>query len=96
MTTVALVGSTKVISKPVNVPQKEITSVDIPNFDGGLSLNGAQNAPLNAFIRGKDVEITSDGYLVPRRKLTKFLPDTVETTYQKAPMLWDGALFFHT
>lgn len=96
MTTVALVGSTKVISKPVNVPQKEITSVDIPNFDGGLSLNGAQNAPLNAFIRGKDVEITSDGYLVPRRKLTKFLPDTVETTYQKAPMLWDGELYFFT
>jgi hypothetical protein len=84
------------IDKPVKVPQKEITSVDVTNFGGGGYLNGAQNAPVTAFTKFKDVELTLDGYLIPRRKLIPYLPDTVETTYQKYPVLWEGELFHFT
>lgn len=84
------------IVKPEKVPQKDISSVDVPNFQGGLYLGGAQNAPINAFVRGKDVELTLDGYLIPRRKLAKFLPDTVTTSYKKFPVLWNGEMFYFT
>lgn len=84
------------ITKPEKVPQKQIASVDVTSFAGGLYLNGAQNAPANAFTKSKDVELTLDGYVEPRRKLIPFLPDTVETTYQKAPILWEGELYFFT
>ena len=82
--------------KPVPVPQKEVTSVDVTNFSGGLYLNGAQNAPLTAFVQGKDIELTSDGYITHRRKLSPFLPDTVGTAYEKAPMLWNGSIYYFT
>ena len=78
------------------IPQKEITSVDVTGMAGGLFLNGAQNAPINAFIRSKDAELDLNGYLIPRRRLAKFLPDTVETTYQKAPILWENELYYFT
>lgn len=81
---------------PPKVPQQKITSVDITSFAGGLYLNGDQNAPSDAITRGKDIEITVDGYLTQRRKLVPFLPDTVETSYQKFPVLWDGQLYFFT
>lgn len=84
------------INDPVKVPQKEITSVDIPKFDGGLSLAGDQNSPANSFVDSKDVELDLNGYITFRRKLSKFLPDTVETSYQKAPMLWNGELYYFT
>ena len=84
------------IDKPAKVPQKEIVSVDVPKFDAGLYLNGDQNAPVNAFVQGKDVELDTEGYLIPRRKLTPFLPDTVETTYQKFPVLWGGEIYYFT
>lgn len=78
------------------VPQKEITSVDIPKFDGGLFLNGAQNAPINCFTAGKDVELDRNGYIIPRRTLTPFLPDTIQTSYQKFPVLWGGFIYYFT
>jgi hypothetical protein len=82
--------------KPVKVPEKEITSRDVPNFGGGLFLQGATIAPENCFVDGKDVELDLYGYLIPRRKLTPFLPDTVETSYQKFPVLWNGEIYFFT
>lgn len=82
--------------KPVKVPEKEISSVDVPNFAGGLFLNGAQNAPINSFVNSKDVELDINGYIINRRKLSPFLPDTVETSYQKFPVLWDNEIYFFT
>lgn len=84
------------ITKAVPVPQKDISSVDVPKFDGGLFLGGDQNAPINAFVRSKDVELDKNGYIVPRRDLIPFLPDTVEETYQKFPVLWNGQVYYFT
>lgn len=83
---------------PVKVPQKDVTSVDVPRFDGGgLFLNGDQNAPVNAFVASKDVELDKNGYIIPRRKLSPFLPDTVQTSYQKFPgPIRNGQLYFFT
>lgn len=84
------------VDKPVAVPQKKIGSVDVPNFAGGLFLGGDQNAPVNALVASKDVELDKYGFLIPRRDLVPFLPDTIETTYQKYPVLWNGQLYYFT
>lgn len=82
--------------KPVKVPQKEISSVDITSAAGGLYTGGDQNAPVNCFVKSKDSELTHDGYLIPRRKLIPILPDTVGVAYQKFPVLWEGLLYIFT
>lgn len=84
------------ITKPLKVPVKKIDSVDITKFDGGLFMGGPQLAPKNAITDSKDVEIDFFGYAGPRRKLVRFLPDTVETTYQKYPVLWNGSVYYFT
>lgn len=84
------------IDKPVSVPKKEITSVDVAGWAAGLYLNGAQMAPVNSFIDSKDIELSIDGYIQPRRTLLPFLPDTVETTYQKLPVRWNNVLYHFT
>jgi len=66
------------ISDPVTVPKKKITSTDITGFSGGLFENGEQNGEENQFVESKDVELTINGLLGPRRNMTPFLPDTVE------------------
>lgn len=83
-------------NKFLPVAEQEITSVDVPNFTYGLSLNGAQNSPINSFIDSKDVELSIDGFLQPRRVLTPFLPDTTNTTYQKLPVDWGGVIYYFT
>lgn len=82
--------------KPVPVPSKNIGSIDVTKVDAGQYLLGAQNGPKNSFISSKDIELTIDGYMKPRRHLTRFLPDTVEDTYQKYPVLWEGELYHFT
>lgn len=84
------------VTNPVKVPIKEITSVDIPDFTSGLFLNGAQNAPLNSFIDGKDVELSIDGYIQNRRNLTHFLPDTIDEVFQIFPVYWQGVIYYFT
>lgn len=84
------------ISKPVKVPEKKIDSIDIGKLDAGWSLLGPQNSPNNSFISSKDVELSSDGYMVPRRNLVPFLPDTVEAGFQIFPVLWEGELYYFT
>lgn len=84
------------VDKPVPVPEQEVTSVDIANFEAGLFLNGAQNAPAPSIVNGRNVEITPDGYLVPRRKLQPWLPDTVENGYQIYPVSYKGVLYYFT
>lgn len=84
------------VDKPVAVPQKKITSIDVPNAAYGLFLGGDQNAPINSIVANKDTELDPSGYLIPRRKLDPFLPDTVETTYQKFPVTWNGVIYYFT
>lgn len=82
--------------KPLPVKQAEITAIDVPKFNSGLFLNGAQNAPITSFIASKDVELTIDGYITNRRIQEPFLPDTVEAGYQKFPVDYNGNLYFFT
>ena len=84
------------IEKPAPVPEKTITSVDVPNFASGLNLNGPQNAPVNSFVDCKDVALTPDGYLVPRPSMVPFLPDTVDKVYQIYPVVWNGVIYYIT
>lgn len=84
------------VAKPVPVPETEITSTDFTGWPSGLHLNGDQNTPPTGFVSSKDVELTVDGYLTPRRVLIPFLPDTVETTFQKLPVIWEGQLYYFT
>lgn len=78
------------------VPQKTITSVDITKFDGGWFLNGAQNAPLNSFVKSKDVELDNNGNIVNRRRLVPFLAPATSTIYQIMPVLWSGDIYYFT
>lgn len=84
------------IQKPVKVPERRVDSIDITKFDGGQYLKGPETAPKNAITVSRNVEITAEGYLTPRRRLTKFLPDTVGTSYQKFPVLWDDEIYYFT
>lgn len=82
------------VDNPVKVTPSRISSEDITKFDGGLFLNGVQSAPKNTFVSGSNVTTNKNGFLEPRRGLSFFLPDTVETTYQKFPVLWSGNLYY--
>ncbi len=84
------------VDKPVAVPKKEITSVDVVGWASGLNLNGAQNAPVSSFIDSKDVELSIDGFIQPRRTLTPFLPDTIGTVYQILPVVWNNLIYYFT
>lgn len=84
------------ITNPVKVPRKNITSLDITGFAGGLYLNGEQNAKGNQIVDGHDIEMTADGYITQRSSLRKWLPDTVEDGYQIYPVIWEGQLFYYT
>lgn len=78
------------------VADTKISSVDIPRFDGGLFLLEDQNAPVNAIVDSKDIELDINGYIMQRRRLSQFLPDTVQTSYQKFPVLWNNNLYYFT
>lgn len=82
------------ITKPAKVPQKEITSVDLPIFNGGLFTGSPQNAPAISWTDSKDVKLDRNGFMEPREKLSPFLPDTIEDTYQKFPVLWEGQVYY--
>lgn len=84
------------VDKPVPVPKAKIASIDVPNFGAGLFLNGDEDAPVNALTQNKNTELDLYGYIIPRRQQARFLPDTVETTYQKFPVLWNGEVFYFT
>jgi hypothetical protein len=83
-------------NKFLPVPEQEITSVDLVGWASGLNLNGAQNAPNSSFIDSKDVELSIDGFLVPRRVLIPFLPDTIEPVYQILPVNKNGLIYYFT
>lgn len=78
------------------IPTQQVTSTDVLNFASGLNLNGPQNADTNSFVSSQDVELSPDGFLVPRRTLTQFLPNTVGSVYQIYPVIWQGAIYYVT
>lgn len=84
------------ITKAVKVPQPDVSSVDIPNFAAGLFLRGPYAAPVNSFVKMKDVELDRDSFIIPRRILKPFLPDTVGISYQKYPVFWSGKIYYFT
>lgn len=84
------------VNNPAPVPEQDISSVDIAKFDGGLFLGGDQVGPPNTLTQVKDVELDKYGYIIPRRRLVPFLPDTEEITYQKLPVLFEGELYYFT
>lgn len=84
------------VEKPVAVPKKEITSIDVGPWTGGLNLNGPQNAPVSSFMESKDAELSIDGYLTNRRVLRDFLPATVETVYQILPVNYGDKFYYFT
>lgn len=84
------------VTDPVKVPKRNIGSLDLNGWSGGLFLNGARLAEGNQFVSSKDVRLTQQGRLTPRYSLEKFLPDTVETVYEIFPATWQGQLYFFT
>jgi hypothetical protein len=83
-------------SAPVKVPIQEITSVDVASFVSGLFLAGASDAPATSFTDSKDVELSIDNFIIPRRQLQPFLPDTIEPGYQKALTYYKGIDYYFT
>lgn len=84
------------VRNPAKIPKKQIGSVDVTGFSGGLYLNGEQNAKGNQIVDGHDVEMTIDGFITPRKSLTPWLPDTIEDGYQIYPAIWEGQVLNFT
>ena len=84
------------VSNPSSVPQKDIASLDISGFSGGLYLNGDQTAAENQFVSANDVEMTIDSALAPRRSMQRWLPETVEKVYEVFPALTDNEIVYFT
>lgn len=84
------------VRNPAKIPKKNIGSVDVTGFSGGMYLNGEQNAKGNQIVAGHDVELTIDGFIVPRKSLTPWLPDTVQDGYQIFPAIWNGEVLNFT
>ena len=84
------------VRNPAKIPKKQIGSVDVTGFSGGMYLNGEQNAKGNQIVDGHDVEMTVDGFIVPRKSLTPWLPDTIEDGYQIYPAIWEGEVINFT
>lgn len=84
------------IKSPAKVPQKTITSVDFPKFSDGLFDGNPQNAPVGSFTDSSNVELDINGYIMPRRRLVPFLPDTIGISYQKSPVLWNNKIYYFT
>lgn len=82
------------VTKPVKVPKRNIGSLDLNGWSGGLFLNGDRLAEGNQFVSSKDIQLNLQGRIKPRYSLERWLPDTVETVYEIFPALWEGELYF--
>lgn len=83
-----------ITEKPAKVPKRNIGSLDLNGWSGGLFLNGARLAEGNQFVSSKDIRLTQEGRISERYSLEKFLPDTEGTVYEVFPALWEGQLYF--
>lgn len=84
------------VREPVKVPRKNISSLDVTGFSGGLYLNGEQSAKGNQIVEGSDVQMTIGGLLEQRASLQPWLPDTVEDGYQVYSVIWNGDILHFT
>jgi hypothetical protein len=80
--------------KPVRVPQREITSLDIVSFDGGRDERYPQNAEPNTFSYSRNMAVTSQGLLTHRHSLKRWLPDLVGTVHQIFPALYNDDMYY--
>lgn len=84
------------IQKPVSVPKKRVSSVDITGFSGGMYLNGEQNAKGNQIIEGENVKLSIDGFIENSDSLERWLPDTLNEGYQVYPVIWLNQMLYFT
>ena len=84
------------VSKPVKVPPAKISSLDIISFDAGLDQRGVANIRSNSFGVGRNVMVNSQGLATQRYVKKHWLPDTVDTVYQVAGILWNGETVYYT
>lgn len=84
------------VEKPVAVPKKRISSVDVTGFAGGMNLNGEQNAKGNQIVEGEDIKLSIDGFIENRDSLQKWLPDTSADGYQVYPVIYNGVITNYT
>lgn len=82
------------ISKPVKVPQKELTSTDVVSFNGGVDQRGDANAEPNTFTSGRNIMVNVRGLLTHRFGLRRWLPSTVGTVHQIYPVLYNSELYY--
>lgn len=82
------------ITKPVKVPQKNITTTDVVSLDGGIDERGDANADPNSFVYGRNFMVNSRGLGTHRLGLKQFLPDTVETVYEVFPAIYNNKLYY--
>lgn len=78
------------IENPVKVPSKKITSIDVPEFKGGWSLETGPRK--NQITDHSDVELTSNGFLRNRKSLQTWLPDTVSDGHEIFPAIIEGTV----
>lgn len=85
------------LKDPVKIPEKKITSDDIIGFSGGLNLLGEQNAKGNQFVDSSaNIELSSDGDIIPQKSLQKWLPDTVGNAGQILGADYGGVVTYFT
>lgn len=86
------------VEDPAKVPSKNITSLDITSFDGGLDERGASNAAPNTFVFGRNVMVNSRGLLTHRYKLRTWLPSLAEGEIagEVFPCIYEGELYYLT
>lgn len=80
------------VTDPVKVPQKNITSLDVTGFSGGLNLLGEFNGEGNELVVTDNIELSSDGYITHRRSLQPWLPNTEGTVYQVKTVYFENKL----
>lgn len=82
------------VEKPVKVPKRNIGSLDLNGWGGGLFLNGERLGEGNQFVGSSNVKLDQEARLTPGDSLEKFLPETVETVYEVFPALFDNELYY--
>lgn len=80
------------VSDPIKVPQKNITSLDVTGFSGGLNLLGEFNGQGNELVASDNIQLTTDGFITHRHSLLPWLPDVEGTVYQVKTVYYENKL----
>lgn len=84
------------VSKPVKVPERKITSIDVTDFSGGTNLNGEFSAKSNEITFGLNTISDEQGKLMQRYVLKRWLPSTTGNVYQVSANLYGGEIYYIT